>query len=220
MIIITETQTRLAITVGSLFFGFLLAIMGLISGNQPLISPDLRQARETVWKNKITSEELAEWILSGRRDFFMVGFREGESCLITSNKNRFFECFDLKNLKNTFWLRRHYPNLMIPMVVYSGTGEKSLDVSAWLQFYGYRVKLLEGGYRDFINKYISPVEIPSGVSAETLRQLKKRQLLYWYFSGKDPNISAQSYGNTSRLRQGNIIQDDVPQKAAEEEEGC
>ena len=182
MIIISDTQTRLAITVGSVFLGFILAITGLISGNEPLIRPDLRESKEIVWKNRISSEKLAEWILSGRRDFVMVGFRHGDSCLITDSKNRFFECYELNDIKNPFWLRQHFPNLKVPMVVYSGRGEMSLEVSALLQFYGYRVHLLEGGYQEFVRKFISPVEISDNISeTEKTTQEKKTFALLVFF---------------------------------------
>ncbi|MCG8334219.1 MAG: hypothetical protein MJE63_06855 [Proteobacteria bacterium] len=209
MIIISETQTRLGITVGCLFFGFLLAIVGLISGNEPLIKPDLREAREIAWKNRITSERLSEWILSGRRDFYMVGFREEETCLITDHRNRFFECYDLADLKNPFWLRRYFPNLNVPMVVYSGDGSKSLDVSSWLNYYGYKVHLLVGGYQDFVKKYVVPVDVASARNEQERKQLEHKQLLYWYFSGKDPNISAQSYGNTNLMQEGTMLEDEA-----------
>lgn len=209
MIIISETQTRLGITVGSLFLGFILAIVGLISGNEPLIKPDLRESREVAWKNRITSEELSEWILSGKRDFYMVGFREEESCLISEHRNRFFECYQLEDLKNPFWLRRHFPNLKVPMVVYSADGSKSLDVSSWLHFYGYKIHMLEGGYQDFVEKFIEPVDVSTAKNKEERLELQKKQLIYWYFSGRDPNISAQSYGNTNLMREGSILIDDV-----------
>ena len=209
MIIISETQTRLGITVGCLFLGFVLAIIGLISGNEPLINPDLRDAREVAWKSKISSQTLSEWILSGRRDFHMVGFREEETCLITDHRNRFFECYQLEDLKNPFWLRRHFPNLKVAMVVYSADGAKSLDVSSWLHFYGYKVHMLEGGYQDFVQKYVVPVDVSAAKNEEERKQLQKRQLIYWYFSGKDPNISAQSYGNTSLMSEGSVLVDEV-----------
>lgn len=209
MIIISETQTRLGITVGCLFLGFVLAIVGLISGNQPLINPDLRESREVAWKHRITSEELSEWILSGRRDFYMVGFREEDSCLISEQRNRFFECYQLNDLKNPFWLRRHFPNLKVPMVVYSADGSKSLDVSSWLHFYGYKVHMLEGGYQDFVKKFVVPVDLLAAKTEEERQILQNKQLIYWYFSGRDPNISAQSYGNKNLMREGSVLIDDL-----------
>ena len=178
-------------------------------GNNPLIQPDLREAKETVWRNQIDSHTLAEWILSGRNDFLMMGFRRGEHCLITTEKNRFFECFKLENVKNPFWLRRHFPNLKVPMVVYNSDGIGSLEVGALLQYYGYDVKLLTGGYKDFIDNYITPVKIAKNMSSEQKQEMERKQLLYWYFSGKDPHISTKSYGGSSLYKSGNVIRDDV-----------
>ena len=241
MIILTDTQTRLGITVGSLFLGLILAAVGFLMGNSPLIQPDLREAKEVVWRNQIDSQTLADWILSGRNDFVMMGYREGEHCLITTEKNRFFECFKLENVKNPFWLRRHFPNLKVPMVVYSSDGTGSLEVGALLQYYGYSVRLLKGGYQAFIKDYITPVEMASNLKGEMdgimsdkdRKNLKRKQLLYWYFSGKDPNISAKSYGGSSLYKAGNVIRDDVTEAVEtgnsdsqkevhppEEEEGC
>ena len=236
MIIFTDTQTRLGITVASLFLGLILAAIGFLVGNDPLIQPDLREAKEIVWRNQIDSHTLAEWILSGRNDFVMVGFRKGEHCLITTEKNRFFECFKLDNVKDPFWLRRHFPNLQVPMVVYNSDGVGSLEVAALVQFYGYKVKLLKGGYKDFIENYITPVEIAANMSGVKKEELEKKQLLYWYFSGKDPHISTKSYGGSALYKSSNVIQDDVsvkskpvispakkeaaPAEVEEEDEGC
>ena len=213
MIIFTDTQTRLGIAVASLFLGLILAAIGFLMGNKPLIQPDLREAKEIVWRNQIDSQTLAEWILSGRNDFLMMGYREGEHCLITVEKNRFFECFKLDNVKNPFWLRRHFPNLKVPMVVYNSDGLGSLEVGALLQYYGYKVRLLKGGYKSFIENFITPVEIAKNMSGQERKDLERKQLLYWYFSGKDPNISTKSYGGSSLYKAGNVIQDDVSTKS-------
>jgi hypothetical protein len=213
MIIFTDTQTRLGIAVASLFLGLILAAIGFLMGNEPLIQPDLREAKEIVWRNQIDSQTLAEWILSGRNDFLMMGYREGEHCLITVEKNRFFECFKLDNVKNPFWLRRHFPNLKVPMVVYNSDGVGSLEVGALLQYYGYKVRLLKGGYKSFIENFITPVEIAKNMSGQELKSLERKQLLYWYFSGKDPNIGTKSYGGSSLYKAGNVIQDDVSTKS-------
>jgi hypothetical protein len=44
--------------------------------------------------------------------------------------------------------------------------------------------------------------------------LEHKQLLYWYFSGKDPNISAQSYGNTNLMKEGIMLEDEAADSPA------
>jgi rhodanese-related sulfurtransferase len=206
---ISESKIRLGALVGCLFFGILLAIIGVASGNAPLIHPGLNGARADVKQDGISNEQLAEWILSGREDFYLVGFHEAETSRLTQQPSPIFKYYELNDLKNPFWLRRFFPNLRVPLVVYGEDGSKSLEVAAWLKHYGYKVHHLEGGYRDFANQYIQPVDTTTATSPEKLKELQQKQLLYWYFSGNDPNIAAQSYGNSSLIRKGSILRDEV-----------
>ena len=101
MIKISDTQARFAITVGSLLLGILLALLSFLSGNKPIIEADLRASKDYIWENKIYVDDLASWLVKGKRDFLLIGFRNQKDCILQQEKTRFFSCYPIENYKTS-----------------------------------------------------------------------------------------------------------------------
>lgn len=187
-IIYDEKQSKFDFSVIGLVLGFLLLIMGLVFGNEPMVKPNVREHRDKVWNNRVSPEQVAQWIEKGRASFLLVGCCDIEG---TKSKGRIKGAHVFskeKVLNNIRWVRSRFPNINVPMVVYGKDQESSLDAATCLSFYGYDVRMMEGGFNAFKQKFMTPVDIPDNVSAEKRKQLELRQARYRYFSGKDDNL--------------------------------
>ncbi|MBT4527472.1 MAG: hypothetical protein HOC24_13050 [Deltaproteobacteria bacterium] len=180
MIKISDTQARFAITVGSLLLGILLALLSFLSGNKPIIEADLRASKDYIWENKIYVDDLASWLVKGKRDFLLIGFRNQKDCILQQEKTRFFSCYPIENYKDISWLRKKYPNLLIPMVVYGQNTDESFDIAVQLRYYGYNTRMLEGGFNRFDSEYLQASKLIDKTNNNTI----KRMRLYEFFTGK------------------------------------
>ncbi len=183
MIIISDTQARFAMTVGSIFLGIILLVFGYIAGNQPVIQADLRAAKEFVWENKIKNEKLADWIISGKRGFFLIGFRNEKDCVLQRERTKFFVCFPQDKLEDIRWLRAQFPNLLVPMVIYGKNANESFEIAARLRYFGYNARMLEDGFDGFDKLYLMPVQLKGDEDVTLKEKIIRKQRLYQFFTG-------------------------------------
>ena len=195
MIKISDTQARFGITIGSLFLGALLAVFSFLSGNKPIIEADLRNSKEYVWENKIYVDDLADWLVKGKRDFLLIGFREQKDCILQREKTRFFSCYPIDQYKNIAWLRKKFPNLLFPMVVYGQNSEVSFDIAVQLRYYGFNYRMLDGGFNLFDKTYLQPARLIDRNNENLVKQAK----LYEFFTGKR-SVNLEKYSRQIKKR--------------------
>ena len=196
MILLTDTQSRLVITAGSLFLGTVLLLFSLISGNNTVIPPDFRASEEYVNNHKISNATLTQWIVEGKRNFFLVGFRSESECLLQSGITRHFRCYDMDKINDLFWIRRQFPHLKAPMVVYGSDAQKSFQAAVRMHYYGYDARMLVNGFEGYYHEYlIPPIRKNSGgtdQAAVSDPQTGYRSVIYRYLTDQ----KAHTFGSS------------------------
>ncbi len=138
--------------------------------------------------------------------------------MLKREKNRHFKCFNAHNLNNLKWVRTEFPNLGVPLIVFSETAMDSMKVAALLRYYGYDAYMLDGGFRKFRSRYMTPVDFSGPKSAAEMKKLKKRIILYQFLKGKDDRIGKKALYDIS-TGGGRGIRSTGENKSSEEE-GC
>ncbi len=196
MILLTDTQSRLAITVGSVFLGTILLAFALISGNDTVVPPDLRASEEFVVNHKISNETLTKWILEGKRNFSLVGFRSESECLLQSGVTRHLKCYDIEKIDDLFWIRKQFPHLKMPMVVYGSNGRKSFYAAVRMRYYGYDARMLVDGFEGYFSEYLAPPIRPNrreaDQAADSDRKYGRRLAVYRYLTDQRGQIYGSS----------------------------
>ena len=242
-------QKLLVWSVLLLVAAFVLVFFGnMYKKHQQLLQYVLPEHKTILRDGTVTNQTLLNWIITGKKDFALVGFHTGDKCFVGDITSRFPKTHGISKLSDEKWLKSRYPHLDNPMVVFGKNGEESLTYAAVMQKYGYNAFLLEHGFQGFVQEIIMPGKEAymydddddddwddddddwdddddyTSVTSES-----REQLLYQYFSENDPNIGKKSPEMRS-LREVVLSaeqddedvtkRDDLIQEDEEEDEGC
>jgi len=162
----------------------ILGSLGVIFGNNRVVKPDLKEYQEYVWENKVSNEKMMDIVFKGDRSFRLTGFFFGD-CILKREQNRHFKCFNARNLENLKWVRTQFPNLGVPLIVFSETAMDSMKAAALLRYYGYDAYMLDGGFRKFRSQYMSIVNLSAAKNPAEKKELERKKMLYQFLTGKD-----------------------------------
>jgi len=219
MIKISETQSRFALSVMGGMLALILGSLGIIFGNDRVVKPDLKEYQEYVWENKVSREKMMDVVIKGDRSFRLTGFFFGD-CILRREKNRHFICFNARNLNDLKWVRTQFPNLGIPLIVFSETAMDSMKAAALLRYYGYDAYMLDGGFRKFRSRYMTPVDFSTAKNPAEKKELERKKILYQFLTGKDDRVAKKALYDISTGGRKGISSGGGNASAAEEEEGC
>ena len=140
-----EKQFKLkkTVVIVAIVWGFLLAIGGVLSGNQALNTPEAKRLEGKVLKEKIASSTLSCWISHQRSDFRIVEFADANGCSSDFTGFNLYKCYDIKNINNLKWVRNALRNLDRELIVFGSTPKDSLVAASTLKAYGYNVRMLD-----------------------------------------------------------------------------
>ncbi|MCP4754977.1 MAG: hypothetical protein GY866_29215 [Proteobacteria bacterium] len=210
----------------ALGLGILMSAFGIVSGNNPIVEPDLDQYSEDLIQNQVSGEELAKWVIKGNRNFLVAGFRTKAECKEQKKVSNVFKCHDVDKLSDNRWVRKHFKNLDLPLIVYGTGSEDGLKAAALLAHLGYSARLLEGGFNGFENN-ILPSEIADIDPADADEQQLNQLAVYRYFTGNDPHVKrpGQKWAMAGSDAEDEEVEEDVSEEdeeedEEEEEEGC
>jgi len=192
MIKISETQSRFGLSTAAGLLAVILAVMGIVFGNEPAIDPDLSSIREYIWSQKITNDFLVKKLVAGDASFRIAGFYFSDKCVLKTEKNRFFKCNDGRKLNDLTWIRKEFHDLKVPLIIFSSNAKESLMAASMMMYYGYDAHMLEDGYLGFKKEYLTPVIIPPGASVAERKRLEKKALLYKFLTYDDENIGKKA----------------------------
>ena len=139
--------------------------------------------------------------------------------MLKREKNRHFKCFNARNLNDLKWVRVQFPNLGIPLIVFSETAMDSMKAASLLRYYGYDAYMLDGGFRKFRNEYMSPVNLAAAKTPGEKNKLEKKKIFYQFLKGKDPLLGKKALYDIS-AGGGGGKRGGGGGTAVTEEEGC
>jgi rhodanese-related sulfurtransferase len=196
MLLLTEGQSRLAITFGSMFLGLLLVIIAYFNGNNVAVKPDYRKHRAFVYERRIGYSELYDSMVTGNRNFSVIGFRTPKECIQQLRFSRFLKCFDKEKLQDMKWIRNHFPNLKSPLVIFGTNKKDSFNFAVKMRYYGFNSRMLDGGIEEYLYDFLGfPIPFLKNIpltyvneklntSGLTQIEKEKRQLFYMYLVGE------------------------------------
>ncbi|MBT4527470.1 MAG: hypothetical protein HOC24_13040 [Deltaproteobacteria bacterium] len=196
MLLLTDGQSRLAITFGSVFFGLLLVILAYFNGNSVAVKPDYRDHRSFVFEKRIRFSELYNAMVNGKRNFSIIGFRTPKECMRLIKFNRFFKCFNKEKLLDIKWIRKQFPNLKSPLVIFGADKDDSFNFAVKMRYYGFNSRMLDGGIDDYLYDYLaiqnpllkesSNTQIIEKTSNDkfSASEKEKKHLFYSYLTGE------------------------------------
>ena len=134
----------------------------------------------------VTPQELASWIIEGRRDFAVIDLRDGEdfkkghvrdavscgTCHDTAEEGR-------KETQETFI------DLSKKLVLYTDTGDETVDLPRSLAK-NPRLYTLTGGYEAWQREVLAPVPFGGETSAEQLQLKQQKEAVRAFFAGERP----------------------------------
>ncbi|NQU64639.1 MAG: hypothetical protein HQ517_10205 [SAR324 cluster bacterium] len=212
--------------------GLLLSAFSLASGNNPLIQPDLSTYQEQLQKNPVTADQLASWMVEGRRDFQLIGFLDKDKCAEQKKTTTLLNCYDVEKSTDLDWIRKKFRNIEMPIIVYGGQSQDGLVAAANLKHFGYTVRYLAGGFDRFANQHLNPDLKDIDLANADRRQLEKLSVLR-FFTGDDPLVKKKgqkwmmaSADGTAEIEEEEVeLGEDQDEgegegEDEEEEEGC
>ncbi len=202
--------------------GLLLAAFSIASGSNPLIQPDWASIQQQLKTNPVSSEQLAGWIVEGKRDFRVAGFRTVDECKDQKKMLTKFKCYDSQKIKDRFWVRKTFKNIKMPLIVFGNHTEDSLSAATQLKHMGYDVRYLEEGFNGFSNQFLNPdqevAENDSSIRYLTGNDpLVKKKGQQWMMAKADNMMEEED----EEVELGEDEEDDEDEdEDEEEEEGC
>lgn len=215
----------------ALGLGVLLSVFSIASGNNPIVSPDLKTYSEKLIQNQVPGDQLAEWLIEGKRDFLVVGFRSQSACKDQRKVTKVLKCYDVIKLESSQWIRKQFKNLRMPMIVYGNETEDGIQAASLLAYHGYKTRVLNGGFNQFEKEFLQPEFADIDTVDATDAQIKQLAV-YRYFTGDDPIVKTPGQKWTIVMadsdneeeeeggEEGDEDYDDNEEEEEEEEEGC
>jgi len=160
--------------------GLLLAAFSIASGSNPLIQPDWASIQQQLKTNPVSSEQLAGWMVEGKRDFRVAGFRSTDECKDQKKMSTTFKCYDSQKIKDSFWVRKTFKNMNMPLIVFGNQTEDSLSAAAQLKHLGYDVRYLEEGFNGFSSRFLNPNQ-----------EIAQNDSSIRYITGNDPLVKVK-----------------------------
>jgi hypothetical protein len=127
----------------TIFWGVVLAIGGVLYGNQSPLVPDFKLFEEAVQQEKLNRDTLNCWITHQRADFKIIEFAKVNACSQQFNGMGSYSCYPESYLNNPKWLRTAFQKTDKQLIVFSDTQKKSLYAAARLKFYGNKARMLD-----------------------------------------------------------------------------
>lgn len=163
----------------------------------------------------VTPNELASWIIEGRRDFAVIDLRDQDdfkkghvkeavscgSCHDTAEEGR-------KELEETQFI-----DLSKKLVLYTETGDETVDLPKSLAK-NPRLYTLTGGYEAWQKQVLAPVVFGGETDLEQIRVKQKQEAVRAYFSGERPSTSVPAVLPLSPIKRKSTHQPAGPR------EGC
>ncbi len=204
----------------SVVFGLLLAAFGIASGSNPLVQPDMATYKKQLQQNPVKAEQLADWMVEGKRDFRVAGFRSVEECKRQKQVTRKFKCYD-NNINDRRWVRKTFKNINMPLVIYGGDTAEGLAAAAQLKHLGYDVQYLEEGFNGFSSQFLN--KEMNGDETDAISRffagndpLIKKKGQKWVVASADDMIEEEEEG----VELGDEEEEEDEEEDEEEEEGC
>ncbi len=195
---------------GAMGLGIILFLFGIAAGNNPIVTPDLESYNESLRRNPVSVEQLVEWKLQGKRDFRVVGFRSAAECKEQRKLTDEFKCYDAEDLNDASRIRRRFKNLSMPLVVFGNDTAESLSAAARLTHYGYKARILDGGFAEFESRYLQSDFIDMDIYELDEDQMQQLSV-YRYLTGSDPllKIPGQSWAVAMADASGDMVEEEV-----------
>jgi len=150
--------------------------------------PPPRQVRYEV-KNyaQVAPQELAQWIIEGRRDFVVVDMRQASSFDAAHVRGAVScgTCHENKEQGRKFLRESSFVDLSKKLVLYTETGKEPITLPKLLAT-NPRLYVLTGGWQAWKDEVLAPVTFGGEADESALAQKKKREAIRAFFSGERP----------------------------------
>lgn len=137
-----QRKIRKVIVIAAIFWGVLLAVGGVINGNQAITTPDLADLKTKAIEEKMSPHSLNCWIKNKRSDFHILEFAAAKECSAEFIGVRNYQCVSPKALENSKWLRKSLQGDK-QFVVFGDSTDKSLMAATTLMQYGHKARMLD-----------------------------------------------------------------------------
>ena len=134
---------RKTLIIVAVVWGFVLAVSGVINGNQAFTAPDMKELQRVVQKEKISGHALNCWIINQRSDFMILEFAKSNQCSNLFGQFPGYSCVNEKALNNPKWMRNALNKIKKQLIIFGATPEQSLDAASKLKKHGYAVRMLD-----------------------------------------------------------------------------
>jgi len=171
----------------ALGIGIVLSAFSIASGNNPIIQPDLSTYTDKLIQNQVPADQLSEWIIDGKQDFRVAGFRSKSECKEQKKVTKVLKCHNAEKLESPYWIRKQFKNLNMPLIVYGNNSEDGVQAASILAYHGYNARVLKGGFNDFEKRFLQPEFGEIDTVDANDDQLKKLSV-YRYFTGDDQMV--------------------------------
>lgn len=135
----------------------------------------------------VTPNELASWIIEGRRDFVVIDLREEADFKKAHVRDAVScgSCHSSKDEGRQAMQEALFVDLSKKLVLYTETGTEAVDLPRLLAK-NPRLYTLEGGYAGWQREVLAPVTFGGEANLEELRARQKREAVRAFFAGERP----------------------------------
>lgn len=164
---------------------------------------------------RVQPAELADWIVTGKRDFAVVDLRGDEAFEAGHVKDAVHcgSCHESRK-EGRQAAEEHFIDLSKKLVLYTQTGKERVELPRLLAR-NPRLYVLDGGYDRWQRDVLAPVTLGGELDPAEAEAHKRREAVRAFFSGERPGQTAQP----ARLPVTPIRRDSAHQPAAAHE-GC
>lgn len=135
---------------------------------------------------RVSPDELADWIITGRRDFTVVDLRSTESFDGGHVKDAVHcgSCHESRK-QGREAAQEHFIDLSKKLVVYTETGREDVELPRLLAK-NPRLYVLDGGFAKWQKDVLAPVSFGGEVDADQVDARKRKDAVRAYFTGERP----------------------------------
>lgn len=132
----------------------------------------------------VAPAELADWMLSGRRDFAVVDLRDDAAYRAghVRDAEHCGSCHE-DRAQGRAAMEEHFVDLSKKVVLYTQTGKESVELPKMLAK-NPRLHVLEGGYAGWQREVLAPVSFDDVTTDEELAARRRREAVRAHFAGE------------------------------------
>ncbi len=122
----------------AVLLGGLLMIAGILNGNH--VTRTININKEAIQTVSLADVELLKQ--QYRNKIKIIEFESDQKCLKNIATFKFQKCYKIAQLKDIKWLRKAFSTMKKPVVIFSQNKNDRVYIAAYLEEYGYNVKVL------------------------------------------------------------------------------